>query len=76
MVTDEKLSNLQLELLKMFKFNISESQLNEIRDLLVVYFSKNADDEISKLWEEKDWSDQTISKWLEEHNRTPYKNNL
>lgn len=75
MIADQKLSNLQIEILKMFRFNLSESQLNEIRELLISYFSKSTDKEITRLWEANEWSEQTIENWLTEHHRTPYKNN-
>ena len=75
MITDEKLSNLQLELLKIFKYNISENQLNEIRGLLVSYFSQNISNEMDKVWEENNWNQKTIDEWVNEHSRISYKDN-
>ena len=39
----KKLSNLQLELLKVFSFDISKAQAIEIRDMLKNYFAKISD---------------------------------
>ncbi len=73
MVADNKLTNLQLELLKMFRFDLKEKQLIEIRRLLATYFSEQATDEMDKLWETNNWDADTMKKWAKEHTRTPYK---
>lgn len=64
-----KLTNLQLELLKFFQYNLSDAQLLEIRRLLTRYFAQRASGEMDKLWEEKGWSGKTMEKWLNEHHR-------
>jgi len=68
-----KLSNLQLELLKLFSRNISDEQLLEIKEILSAYFAELATREMDKLWEEKGWTQETMEQWLREHMRTPYK---
>lgn len=69
MNSPQALSNLQLELLKVFSFDLSEEQLLEIRDMLSRYFADKATEEMDQLWEEKGWSADTIKKWGEEHMR-------
>jgi hypothetical protein len=66
----QSLSNLQLELLKVFSIDLSEDQLIEIRDLLSRYFAEKATAEMNRLWEEKGWSMETIENWANEHMRT------
>ena len=68
-----KLTNLQLELVKIFSYDLKENQLREIRSLLAQYFAEKATTEADKLWKEKGWSNKTMTKWANEHNRTPYK---
>jgi hypothetical protein len=68
-----KLSNLQLELLKIFSRNISDEQLLEIRGILSRYFADKASDEFEKLAEEKGWTAETFRKWSQEHNRSASK---
>jgi len=68
-----KLTNLQLELVKLFSYDLKENQLREIRSLLAQYFAEKATTEADKLWKEKGWSNKTMIKWANEHNRTPYK---
>jgi hypothetical protein len=73
LTTNNKLTNLQLELLKVFQYNLDESQLNEVKELLSEYFLKNIDKEMDKVWKEKNWSDEEMDNILSDHPRTPYK---
>ena len=63
-VIDKPLTNLQLELLKLYSFDLSEEQLLEVKRLLANYFADKATDEMDKLWEEKGWTDETMDEWL------------
>ena len=65
----EKLSNVQIELLKLFQYNLPEKQLAEIKNMLANYFAKYATEEMDKLWEERDWNSSTINDWANEHLR-------
>ncbi len=66
------LTNLQLELLKLFSFNLSEQQIQEVKALLAKYFADKATQEIDKLWDEESWSNETMQQWSDEHLRTKY----
>ena len=66
------LTNLQLELLKLYSFNISDNQLKDIKKLMADYFAKQIDSEMDYLWQEKGWDQSTIKKWKNTHMRTPY----
>jgi len=72
MVKAEKLTNLQLEMLKVFSYDLNEYQLNEIKRLIAGYFAENATKEMDRLWEDNNWGNQTMEKWSKEHLRTPY----
>ncbi|MFK7983265.1 MAG: hypothetical protein AB8G86_25010 [Saprospiraceae bacterium] len=61
---NKPLTNLQLELLKIYSFNLADNQLLEIRDILANYFADKATKEMDKLWEENDWSAATMDEWL------------
>jgi hypothetical protein len=63
------LTNLQMQLLKSFNFEVPESQLEEIKVLLGNYFASKATDEMDRLWEENGWSDETMTQWTGEHLR-------
>lgn len=49
------LSNLQLELLKIYSFNISNEQLLEVKNLLSNYFAKKVTSAVDDFFEEKGW---------------------
>ncbi len=63
------LSNLQLELLKLYADNISEKDLKAIQRLIARYFAEKATDEADKIWEDKKYNAEEL---LKQHSRTPY----
>jgi len=73
MVVTQKLSNLQLELIKTFSYQIDDTQLLEIKDILTKYFADKATQEMDKLWVDNKWTNDTMDSWANEHLRTPYK---
>ena len=73
MVHTQKLTTLQLELVKLFSYKIAENQVLEIKQLLSTYFANKATEEMDKLWEANNWSEETMKDWSNEHLRTPYK---
>ncbi|KQM74674.1 hypothetical protein ASE74_01425 [Pedobacter sp. Leaf216] len=64
-----KLTNVQLELLKLFQYNLPDAQLNDIKEMLAKYFAKSASDEKDKLWDDNYWDENTIESWKNEHLR-------
>ena len=69
MHNSNKLTNLQLQLLKIFSYKLTNNQLLEIRDILSKYFADKATKEIDGLWERNNWSNDTMDKWSNEHLR-------
>ncbi len=72
MVPAQKLTNLQLELVKLFSYKVADNQLIEIKLLLGNYFAEKASEEMDKLWDENNWTEDTMKEWANEHLRTPY----
>lgn len=72
MDASKKLSNLQLELLKVFHFDLSDKQLGEIRALLAGYFANKVTSDIDSLFEKNEWGKEKIQEWSKEHMRTKY----
>ncbi|MEN0005910.1 MAG: hypothetical protein AAF798_17300 [Bacteroidota bacterium] len=72
MKTATGLTNLQLELLKIFSYNLEEQQLLEIKSLLANYFAEQVTKNIDQLFEEKGWGLEKIEEWSKEHMRTRY----
>lgn len=75
-MTSQKLSNAQLELLKMFAHDLSEAELLEMKAVLAQYFAQKLTQQMDELWEENNWSAETMEAWANEHMRTPYKEPL
>jgi hypothetical protein len=69
MSAPNQLSNLQLELLKIYSTNISDEQIQEIKELLAQYFAQKATEAMDKVWEEKNLTQQDMINWTNEHNR-------
>jgi hypothetical protein len=66
-----RLTNLQLELIKLFRYNLNERQLKEVKDILAKYFADKATHEADRIWKEKGLTNDTMDTWLNEHLRTP-----
>lgn len=62
MTENRPLTNLQLELLKVFSLELPEEELLEIKDLLSRHFSEKAMDLADKVWDEKRWTVEDIEK--------------
>jgi hypothetical protein len=62
----QRLSNLQMELLKLYPYNVSDQEIKDFKKLLADYFAEKIDQEVNKLWVEKNWSQDTIEQWKKE----------
>ncbi len=63
------LSNLQIELLKLYANSISDKHLLEIKWILVQYFAEKATEAMDKVWEEKKLTQKDMINWTNEHHR-------
>ena len=63
-IIDKPLTNLQLELLKLFGMELSDEELLEVKRMLSKYFADKASDEMDRLWEKNNWTDETMDEWL------------
>ena len=63
------LSNLQLELLKLYANDLPDEQLDEIKVILAHYFADKATERMDKVWEERGLTEQDMVNWTQEHNR-------
>ena len=68
----QPLTEAQLELLRLFNRDVDDADWVEIRRMITQYFANKASQAADKLWDEQGWSDQTMSDWLNTHQRTPY----
>ena len=70
----QPLSNVQMEILQAFRFEMDDDQLRDFRQHLVDYFANRVDEDIDRLFEEKGWSvKDKVDEWGATHMRTAYK---
>jgi hypothetical protein len=63
------LNSIQLEILKMFRDNQSEEELQEIKSLLIAYLSAKAVVEADNAFTEKGYASDVFQIWKQEHFR-------
>lgn len=63
------LTNLQLEILKLYAHQLSEAQLLEIKTLLGRYFAQKATEAMDLLVAERNLNTEDLKNWANEHNR-------
>ena len=62
----QPLSNLQVELLKMYSTNMTEPELKELKDLLAQFYARKSIEFANKAWEDKKLTNDIMDKWLDE----------
>jgi hypothetical protein len=68
-----KLSNLQIELLKIYEDGVEEQDLLAIKKVLAQFFAEKATQRMDELWSERGWTADTMQEWLDTHQRSPSK---
>jgi hypothetical protein len=62
---DKPLTNLQMELLKLFSRNLPEERLLALKELISDYLLDVARDEADKAWDAKGYTPGTAKQWLQ-----------
>ena len=60
------LSNIQLELIKLYSTNLEYDELIELRKVLANHFAQKAMNGADTLWSQKEMSMDTMETWLNE----------
>ncbi|MEO6758076.1 MAG: hypothetical protein ABIO24_01390 [Saprospiraceae bacterium] len=58
------LSNMQMELLKLYAAGVPEEYLTEIKEMIARFLLAKAREEAGTVWLEKKYSDETVDQWL------------
>jgi hypothetical protein len=66
------LSNAQIEILKLMADNLSESELADLKKILLAFKLQRVIQLADKAWDERGWSQETMDQFLQTHMRTPY----
>jgi hypothetical protein len=67
-MTTQRLSPLQLELLKVYSFQPSQEDLLSIKQMLATYFSDKLIAQIGNAVVEKEITEENLTEWLNENN--------
>ena len=62
----KKLSELQLELLKIYSFNPSKEDLVQIKKMLATFFASKLSNNVQKAIEDKNITNEDLENWLDE----------
>lgn len=60
------LTNLQLEILKLYSTDMSEEELNELKKILAENYARKAIREADKIWSEGNFTESDMENWLHE----------
>jgi hypothetical protein len=63
------LTDFQLELLKLFSFNISGNELLDIKRMLSNYFSDRLSKRVDSIWKNNNLTESDMEIWLNEENQ-------
>ncbi|MBC7775891.1 MAG: hypothetical protein H7246_10695 [Phycisphaerae bacterium] len=62
--TRPPLSNMQMELLKLYSAGVPDEYLTEIKEMIARFLLSKAREAAGKSWQEKGYSDKTAEKWI------------
>ncbi len=68
-VVTQKLTNVQVELLNTFAYELPEEELKDLKKVLVGFFAKRIRQQTSQIWEEKGYTSETMKDWLNDENQ-------
>ncbi len=60
------LSNVQLELMKLYATNLSDIELDELRSVLSKLYAEKAMNHADRIWEERGLTNNDMDNWLTE----------
>ena len=63
-VVNYPLSNVQIELMKLFSTNLSDEELMELKDMLAKFYADKATSQADTIWNKRGLSNEDMDKWL------------
>jgi hypothetical protein len=69
MNTHPPLTNLQLELLKLYSLELTEAELIEVKHVLARHFANRLNQRVEKIWQDKGLTANDMEQWLNEENQ-------
>ena len=65
-----ELSNLQIELLRLYRNGVSDETLCEVKSILAHYFAEQASNAMDEEWDTKGLTEQDMIDWTNGHDRS------
>ena len=62
----QSLTNMQLELLKMFAYRLPDEELAEMKVVLMRFFAQRIRNRAATIWAERGYTNETMQTWLNE----------
>lgn len=63
------LTNLQLEMLKIFSLQLTKDELLDIRNILARHFAARLTQRVDEIWQGKNLTGEDMEQWLNEENQ-------
>lgn len=60
------LTELQLELLKLYSTNLADDELQEVQQLLARFFARKATREADRVWDQRGLTNEDMDAWLDD----------
>ncbi len=64
-----KMSNLQLEILKLYSFELTEDELSDLKNVLARHFADRITGRVNHICREKALTSEDMDKWLNDENQ-------
>lgn len=63
------LTNVQLELLKLYTYDLKEEEMQELKKMLAAFFAQRVRQRTGKIWQERGYTQETMQQWLDDENQ-------
>ena len=67
------LTSAQIEILNLFSFKMDDTDLIELKGVLIDFLTQKLDKLTNDFWDKNNWDDSKMEQLLDAHNRTKYK---
>jgi hypothetical protein len=58
------LTNVQLELLKLYAYDLKEEEMQELKKVLAAFFAQRIRQRTGEIWQERGYTQETMQQWL------------
>jgi hypothetical protein len=73
MLQSVELNQAQLSILRLLARMNTKEKVDELKQVISNYYAQKATEEMDRLWDSGEWSEEKNEAVLDEHLRTPYK---